>query len=295
MATAPDVILHIGAHKTATTHLQLALQSARDELLTVGVAFYGPTQLRGKGLALAERFALPHAKAQENVADDPQAEWRDMSAGFRRVVLSEENFTGVLNRVGAKLSFPLYPNAVERIAALSSVIAPDGIDVFLSIRAPAAFLNSAYSQVLMSGGRVRPETFKSKNPLGAVDWAKYIERLTRITSLRSLIVWPYEDYAVHFPRITSLMVGYKPAKFVQWQSEFAHRGLSARAVSEILDLKPTERTQRRARLLKTRFPVSEEFPTFDAFNGEDHAQSGVLYADQIKLIEQMPKVTLLRV
>ena len=44
----------------------------------------------------------------------------------------------------------------------------------------------------------------------------------------------------------------------------------------------------------TGFPVSESFAQFDVFSGEDHARSGVLYADQIRAIEQMPKVTLLR-
>lgn len=295
MANNPDVILHIGAHKTATTHLQLALQSVRTELRELGVGIYGPSQLRGDGLSLAERFALPHAKSDTVRSDDPAGEWRKMSDGCTRVVLSEENFTGVLNRAGAKMQLPFYANAVERIAGLASVIAPDGVDVFLSIRAPATFLNSIYSQVLMSGGRVRPETFKSKNALTSVNWPNYIDQLTRIQALRSLIVWPYEDYEAHFARIVALMVGDLPSKLVRWQPDFAHRGLSSRAVAEILDLDPEKRSPRQSKLLKSRFPASDDFPPFDLFTGEDHARSGVIYADQIKLIEQMPKVSLLRV
>ena len=292
MAKSPDVILHIGAHKTATTHLQMALQSARPALSAQGVAFYGPTQLRKDGQFLPERLGLPFAKVQSSV--DAKAEWQSMVGDAKRVVLSEENFVGVLNRKGAQLVTPLYSNAVERIAALASVTAPEGIDVFLSIRAPATFLNSAYSQILMSGGQVRPEIFKAKNPLPTVDWVKYINRLTRIQSLRSLTVWPYEDYAAHFLKIVSLMVGSGPAKSVKWESEWAHRSLSARAVAEIMELDQTERSTRKAKLIKAKFPVSESFAQFDVFSGEDHARSGVLYADQIRAIEQMPKVTLLR-
>ena len=292
MAKSPDVILHIGAHKTATTHLQMALQSARPALSAQGVAFYGPTQLRKDGQFLPERLGLPFAKVQSSV--DAKAEWQSMVGDAKRVVLSEENFVGVLNRKGAQLVTPLYSNAVERIAALASVTAPEGIDVFLSIRAPATFLNSAYSQILMSGGQVRPEIFKAKNPLPTVDWVKYINRLTHIQSLRSLTVWPYEDYAAHFLKIVSLMVGSGPAKSVNWESEWAHRSLSARAVAEIMELDQTERSTRKAKLIKSKFPVSESFAQFDVFSGEDHARSGVLYADQIRAIEQMPKVTLLR-
>ena len=292
MAKSPNVILHIGAHKTATTHLQMALQSARPALSAQGVAFYGPTQLRKDGQFLPERLGLPFAKVQSSV--DAKAEWQSMVGDAKRVVLSEENFVGVLNRKGAQLVTPLYSNAVERIAALASVTAPEGIDVFLSIRAPATFLNSAYSQILMSGGQVRPEIFKAKNPLPTVDWVKYINRLTHIQSLRSLTVWPYEDYAAHFLKIVSLMVGSGPAKSVKWESEWAHRSLSARAVAEIMELDQTERSTRKAKLIKSKFPVSESFAQFDVFSGEDHARSGVLYADQIRAIEQMPKVTLLR-
>ena len=292
MAKSPDVILHIGAHKTATTHLQMALQSARPALSAQGVAFYGPTQLRKDGQFLPERLGLPFAKVQSSV--DAKAEWQSMVGDAKRVVLSEENFVGVLNRKGAQLVTPLYSNAVERIAALASVTAPEGIDLFLSIRAPATFLNSAYSQILMAGSQVRPEIFKAKNPLQTVDWVKYINRLTRIQSLRSLTVWPYEDYAAHFLKIVSLMVGSGPAKSVKWESEWAHRSLSARAVAEIMELDQTERSTRKAKLIKSKFPVSESFAQFDVFSGEDHARSGVLYADQIRAIEQMPKVTLLR-
>ena len=294
MAKTPNVILHIGAHKTATTHLQLALQSVRAELADMGVGVYGPTQLRGAGLTLAERFSLPHAKTDAMLSEDPQAEWAEMSSGFDRIILSEENFVGVLNRAGGKIKFPLYPNAVEHVAGLASAIAPKGLDVFLSIRAPATFLNSIYSQILMSGGAVRPEAFKTKNTLASVNWVQYIERLSRVKSLRSLVVWPYEDYATHFLRIVALMAGDQPSKVVKWQDDYAHRGLSARAVAEILDLDHGARSTRQAKLLKLRFPASEEFPPFDLFSGEDHAQSGVLYADQIKVLEQMPKVTLLR-
>jgi hypothetical protein len=48
-----DIILHIGAHKTATTHLQIGLGRARDALAGQGIAVFAPQQLRGAAMDLA--------------------------------------------------------------------------------------------------------------------------------------------------------------------------------------------------------------------------------------------------
>ena len=294
MASSHQVILHIGAHKTATTHLQQALQGARADLRKEGVRVFGPSQLRGKGKTLAERFSLPHVSRPENAGDDAEAMLAEMLSGADRLVLTEENFVGVLNRNGSKLNVPLYPNAVERIAALGSVVAPDGIDLFLGIRGPAPFLNSVYSQVLLSGHAIKPAEFRSKNTLSDINWARYVERLSQITKIRSFIVWPFEDYAALSSRVVALMVGEKAAPLVRWIPDIVHSGLSTRAVEEILAGPRGAEAVEAARNAKSRFPISEEFPKFDVFTGKDHAISGVQYADQLKEIGQMANVTLLR-
>ena len=158
----------------------------------------------------------------------------EMLSGADRLVLTEENFVGVLNSSGSKLNVPLYPNGVERIAALGSVAAPDGIDLFLGIRGPAPFLNSVYSQFLLSGHAIMPAEFRAQNTLSDINWAQYIERLSQITKLRSFIVWPFEDYAALSSRIVALMVGVKAAPLVRWVPDIVHSGLSTRVVEEIL-------------------------------------------------------------
>ncbi len=294
MANSQLVALHIGAHKTATTHLQHCLQGARSDLRDAGVRLFGPAQLRGPGQTLAERFSLPFVARPENAHADSKGMLKEMRDGVERLVISEENFVGVLNRKGGRMDVPLYPNAVERIAALASVIAPEGIDVFLGIRAPAPFLNSVYSQVLLSGNVVAPPEFRRLNQLGAIDWAAYLKKLQRIKSVRSLVVWPYEDYEALFGRITALMVGAVAAEHVSSVAKVVHSGLSARAVEEILSTGAKSTTAESARLARSRFPISDQYPKFDVFTGKDHATSGLQYADQLTEIAEMPAVTLLR-
>lgn len=294
MAKTERFVLHIGAHKTATTHLQHALQAARRELNAAGVRVFGPSQLRGPCKTLAERFALPFVTRPENASTDVSAALQDMRNGAARLVLSEENYIGVLNRKAGHLNVPLYPHAAERIAALADVCAPNGIDIFLGIRAPAAFLNSVYSQFLAGGTRIAPEEFRAQNSIASIDWAAMIDKIRRLDAVRSFVVWPFEDYEVLFGRITALMVGKEAAKHVRPGAVAVHSGLSLRAVEAVLATSADDDIFEAAKLAKVQYPISPEYPKFDVFDGKDHAASGLHYADQLADIGEMKNVILLR-
>lgn len=266
------VSLHIGAHKTATTHLQQCIYAARDDISAQGVRFLGPQELRGDGASLAKRFLNVNA---QDLATARSSVWKDAT----RLVLSEENFIGTLIKSSPKMRKPLYPDAGTRIAKLATAIAPHGIVVFLSIRNPTGFLNSAYSQYLRAGGRETVDVFKKANPISCVNWVKLLEQLRGNSGIRSLIVWPYEDYEALFSRITALMLGAKPAAQVNWVDDRVYEGLSRATVSNILAGSTND---------------EESDRKFDAYGGQEHARSGVFYADQLEEIVTMRHVTFLR-
>ena len=63
-AAVPDTLtVHLGAHKTATTHLQHSLGRARADLRRHGVAYFGPDLLRG-------RLRLPQLAAAKPAQPD---------------------------------------------------------------------------------------------------------------------------------------------------------------------------------------------------------------------------------
>lgn len=253
-----------------------------------GVAVWLPAHLRRDNPSLAERFHLPHFRnlppPRASLADERET----LFAGAERLVLSEENFIGTPGNRWGNLTQPLYKWAGPRLTALAERIAPDGIEVFVSLRNPATFLNSMYCQVLM-GGRVVPlAKFLDKNPVEEVDWVDVLSRISAAPGVSSVTVWRYEDYRALFDDICRGLCG-DAASVVAPVSGRVHRGLSQGAVELILDQGKTADVDaaRDAR------PSGDDWPAFDAFDAEVHALSDRLYAAQCALIAQMPKVRFL--
>ncbi|MEL6685770.1 MAG: hypothetical protein AAFQ00_10775, partial [Pseudomonadota bacterium] len=93
-----SIAFHIGAHKTATSHLQRSLLRAGDALAAAGVRYYGPDYFRLPGHSIQALFGFrPGTKG--GGAMRPAAEQLALlQQDGHRIVLSEENFIGPLNQ-----------------------------------------------------------------------------------------------------------------------------------------------------------------------------------------------------
>lgn len=280
-----QIALHIGAHKTATTHLQRSLSEQSDALARVGARFYGPPYFRN-GPEIAERFGLTGAVS----ADAAQDAFKQMAGDAKRVILSEENFIGTMHNRFARMAFPLYPKAQDRISALAKMIAPDGFDVFLGLRNPATYITSCYCQALLGGRKVVLDEVKAHNRIDAIDWADLVARIKNTPGVRSLTVWRYEDYTALFPRITQDMTGAKIAP----RKERVHPGLSQDAVARILMRYADGKGRNAAIRARDMFPAGPDHRAFDAFDAEEHDAAATQYAAQINQIAAMGDVTLLK-
>ena len=141
--------IHLGAHKTATTHLQETLTAVRRELAARGVDFIPNQLVRSQKLA-------PHAvaAAADRAAADrrPGAHARGhrgdlepLRIGPETVVLSEENIVGMPEQI---LAVPFYPQAALSVARLASLGLKADLVFFLSIRSYDTLLPSAYAEAL---------------------------------------------------------------------------------------------------------------------------------------------------
>ena len=281
--------LHVGVHKTATTHLQrsVATVPATQALDEAGVRFCGPRQFRWGAPSLFTRFGIPVRPHGKRAAADPAA--LDALCGdARRLVLSEENFIGTPgNRRGA-LHRPLYPDAARRVAALAARTGP--LDLFVAIRQPSTWANSTFAQMLQGGTVVPVEQFILRNPLTGVDWVDLVDRLRGAAGVRSLTLWRYEDYRALFPQICTAMLGPVGARLRPLAGQ-AHPGMSAAAAQAILAggaLAPD------AVEAMARYPLSADHPKLDIYDAETHALSAEDYALQLARIDAMDGVVRLR-
>lgn len=148
-----DVILHIGAHRTATTTFQHYMRGQANDLARTGVAFWGPARTRtglfhgmfAGGCVLEQdrrrvvgRVALNMTKAREQ--------------GRRSLIVSDENLAGNVRenlRRGA-----LYPTIGTRLERVDEVFAGRVTQVVLTIRSLDLYWASALGYGLTRGRRV---------------------------------------------------------------------------------------------------------------------------------------------
>ena len=288
-----SIAFHIGAHKTATSHLQRSLLRAQGALAAAGVRYYGPDYFRLPGHSIQALFGF-RPVTKDGGAMRPAAEQLALlQQDGHRIVLSEENFIGPLNQPHGRGMRHRYKSADARLTDLAKAIGRQ-VDVFLAVRRPTAFINSAYCQMLL-GGRVQPvAVFQRRNPLSSVDWVDLVSRLRAAPGVGALTVWQYEDYAALFPQIIAGLVGAETAHCVPPRPRHINRGLSDAAVARVLASEGDATAPTAAQMARQELPVDDGHPPFDGFAPEEHAIGDAAYARQLAQIATMPGVTLLR-
>lgn len=287
------IVLHIGAHKTASTHLQNCLRDVAPVLRSEGVRYFGPDALRKKGQSLPERFGFPFDPKNARPDADPKAELTEMLGDGTRLVLSEENFAGNFQRGWGKVPLPVYPKAADRVARLADAMGHE-IDLCLAIRQPSDFLASIYSQILLSGKTVSPDEFLIRNMPSNVDWSDYIGQLRNAVGVSSVTVWRYEDYGRLFPAICANLVGESQSETVKQVSGRAMPRLSEAAVGAALSQRLLKTSKKAVRDLAADFPTTDENPPFELFDSDLRSIASEYYNEQVAAIAEMSGVTLLQ-
>ena len=141
--------IHLGAHKTATTHLQETLTAVRSELAAQGVDYIPNQLVRRRKLAQTLWQRRPIARlpivGTAHMRDAIEAAVAPLRIGPEVVVLSEENIVGVPEHI---LAVPFYPQVGVNVARLASLASRAEVMFFLSIRSYDTLLPSAYVETL---------------------------------------------------------------------------------------------------------------------------------------------------
>ena len=287
-----SVALHIGAHKTASTHLQQVFDNNKDLLIEEGIRFYGPKFLRMRGRGLSAMFNMSWSEtppARRNAHE--QLEF--LAKGQKRLVFSEENFAGVLTNQDGRMPFMFYrfmPGKLEELAAAWAPIKPQ---IFLSVRNPASYMASVYSQSLFSAPHVGPRTFRARNDWRKVDWADYVAQIRATPGLGDIIVWRQEDYANNPRPVYRRMLRWRIGPKIETIDHLVHQGLSAPAVRLTLQRAVDGESGKIASEARQLLPVNEKNPPFKLYAASTLTAAEAIYEDQMAKISAMDGVQVL--
>jgi len=290
--TPRSVALHLGAHKTATTHLQRSFMVQQGALNHAGIRYYGPDTLRRPQGGLGNLFGLDgFGKTHPTRSRAAQTDF--MFKDGHRLVLSDENFVGVLHNHKGKMLSPLYPKAEMRVLGLSEALNVGPIDVMIGVRNPATFLVSAYGQALLGGQMISFDDYIIKNPLSQIYWPGLIARMRQVPNVGRIVVWRYEEYRWRFHKICAALMGDEVKMRILPLPKKVHRGLSGAAVAQVLEQMATGEAGLIGDLARKAFPVGDTNPPFAPFSVAEAAAATADYDQQIADIERIDGVTVL--
>ncbi len=199
-----DVILHVGAHRTASTSFQAYMRAHADRLEGQSIGFWGPWRTRD-GL-LADVLARPDSRA---AAERAAGRLRlNLQGSARRgtavLIISDENIIGTPR--ACLRAARLYPQAGERMARLN--LALGGVRrITLQIRAPELWWASALAFLLPRGAGVPDAAVLADIAASPRSWRHVIADLSCACPEAELCVTLFEHYAAHPDRLLARMSG----------------------------------------------------------------------------------------
>ncbi len=265
------VHIHLGLHKTASTHLQAAITRAEPELRAAGIAWIGPGPIRKGKTGILE--------AIDGSASPGRARrWlKRFAQDCPLLVISEENILGTMedNFLGPEPG--PYLRGPERLAALLSALELHEVRLFAALRHPADYYSSCYRFHVRRNGFLPWKAYSSRVKLADLRWQPLLSDLAALPGVAGLTAWRHEDYPLYGPTILGALLG--PGHPPVSLSGHANRGMGAedlRALYRSHGLRPDFRG-----------------PGFRPFGLLQRLRADARYAKDLEAVARTPGVTLI--
>lgn len=285
MALARLTLL-IGAHKTASTHLQQTLLGARECLLAQGIGLVGPRESRA---VLKPLYEAPTPDAPGQAAKAIAA----LCPGATHVVLMEENIPGTTAR--ALLYGPrgaLYPFAAKRLHAVLDLFPGIPARVGMATRQQGTHLASCWAEELLHAPWQPFRTYATGIAPDRPQWSGLAARLAAIAPLT---LWRYEDHAKVLPRVidwaTNLPGLGATLPLAEGMLRAGPSDAAVRWLHKRMEEDPARDLKQTYRRIRMKWPRPEH-PAFQPWSMEDVAAFDAAYATDLARIARMPDISL---
>ena len=284
-----DLVLHLGAHKTASTYLQRKLAANEDVLTKNGITFVPPQEYRPAMLATApsvpflSKSQTLRRRRRRQVLSGMLA--KAQARGHRMFVLSEENLIGNPDRLVRGTWF--YDNAHSELRALARTVDQRPVRALLAIRNYADFYPSAYAEVLKLKGFLPFDAARRRRIVNQTrGWPELIEDIGKALPEGSeLHIWQHEAMKTHETRILEQFIG-EAATDLDPLPDRPQQGASARAVAHLHHISSRGAKVGRDRVRKVLHdnPKIRGHAAFDPWSAEERAHLTDRYRQDLERI-----------
>lgn len=253
--------LHIGLHKTATTHLQDSLEMAKNDLASAGILYISRLESReGRLVKLLRKEKLnaylPNWAYRRRLESSLRTQFGPEAARMKTIMISDENLIGT-SRDALWPGDRIYPRLETRLSGIQSISQENAVEIFVSIRSYESLLSSAYCQALRQGWGKKlpaPEVLKDNLLNSPPDWLDFLNRIKQHVPRAALKAWRFEDYITDRQSILQELIGYPftsqaASRDTSQAAPSSTARLSKYCVAEILRINPHQSKRRYGKCL----------------------------------------------
>ncbi len=286
--------LHLGAHKTASTHLQAVMRKNNGKLIAAGVHYADPSSLRDR-LGPAQRAAevlAPLPSLRAIIAALRMR--RQVAAAPRLFIAADENTLGHCTDMMDAAA--LYPAARIRLSLWQRIAARRPITCFLAVRDYPEFFSGVHVQ------SIRDNLFTALGPddtaaLTALPrrWPDLVADIRAALPSARIVLWQYEDYKRLKGRIADRLTGIEGLRAVE------RRSMQTPSRTAMVALQSLAAAHRDGRVPRDAFarivqdhPIGPGNPRYTPWTADQIAAMRAAYADDIARLRADPAVEFLR-
>ncbi len=289
--SSPTIRVHLGAHKTASTYVQEALDLNRDKSAAAGLAYWPRDSFRPLVATATKRLRDLKRSRKSRFLDPFSPRHSDAIKGYRRlldldcdVTISEENLLG-----GSAECFrgQIYPSAPLILSDFAAALPDRPVEILIALRSYSSFVSSLYTEALKHGAYIKPERAKAMRSAMRGAWPRLLTIIREAFPEATILVWRYEDFADLEEDILARLSGLPAAQIAKPVQGDILPSPSAQAIHSYLeearDLTPVAR-QVRMRALRGLYPRTATSPKFVLWSEEEAATLAQDYAHDIEAI-----------
>jgi hypothetical protein len=269
--------LYVGAHKTATTHIQKLLNTNREKLITDNIKLSTPDDLRERWLPALYEYSNLKDINNLNVIKSERPEkgiW----------IVAEENISGTSYEF--KIHSGIYPNLKNRLSSIKDIFKDDNIEIFFSIRSYDSFYRSAYLEVVRNRGFTPFTDFYDEKRYKNNSWVNVLDILNRIVPEENITLWRYEDFRQIIPDLLRGLTGLDSVnEFIsEYTVETTRPSLSKKTIEVLSSLYPVISQEESLQLVERINSVYTSNDCFMPFRKEEIEEFQLKYKTDISII-----------
>lgn len=187
-----DVILHIGAHRTATTSFQRYVDAQVSVLAAHSWSFWGPDQTRG--FLFSGLYDLASQQDQPGItpANVSQFLCQAEESGVSRLLISDENIIGSVRQNIREET--LYPQVSQRVSQALAVLGGRVSQIVLSPRSLDTYWCSAVAYGVGRGVPVPSRAKLARIAASERTWRDVITDISEVAAGAKVLAAPFEVF-----------------------------------------------------------------------------------------------------